>query len=361
MNFLHRQLLGNPIQAWALALTTSIVSYLILYVLKQYALARLSKYFSARGKAWSASIDRITASTRTFILAVAALYLGLQFLSLPPKSALFIDRGLFILFVVQLIIWANLIISLWIENYLGAKFAEDSAKTTSLHALLLVVRIVVMAILVLWALDNLGVNITTLVAGFGVGGIAVALAVQNILGDLLASFTILLDKPFVIGDSIAIGDFQGTVEHIGIKTTRLRGLNGEQLIFPNADLLQSRIRNLKRMRDRRVVFPLSVSYDTPADQLRKIPEILRDAIVKQGKTRFDRSHFKAFGNNSLDFETVYYVITADYNEYMDIQQRLNLAVVERFAAERIQFLTSPRPALSLSNSPAPTTPPTPVV
>jgi small-conductance mechanosensitive channel len=187
------------------------------------------------------------------------------------------------------------------------------------------------------ALDNLGVNVTALVAGLGVGGVAVALAVQNILGDLFASLSIVLDKPFVLGDFIIVGELLGAVENIGIKTTRVRSLSGEQLIFSNNDLLNSRIRNFGRMAERRVVFQLGVVYGTPKAKLEQIPAIIRSAIEAQQQTRFDRSHFAGYGDFSLDFENVYYVLDRDYNVYMDIQQAINLEIYGRFAEDGIEF------------------------
>jgi small-conductance mechanosensitive channel len=186
-------------------------------------------------------------------------------------------------------------------------------------------------------LDNLGFNITTLVAGLGIGGIAVALALQNILGDLFASLSIVLDKPFVIGDFIIIDNYLGTIEHIGLKTTRIRSLSGEQLVFSNTDLLQSRIRNFKRMFERRVVFSIGVTYQTSADKLAKIPKMIKDIVESKDPVRFDRSHFKDYGDFSLNFETVYWVKSPEYNVYMDIQQAINLELYSKFEAEGIEF------------------------
>jgi small-conductance mechanosensitive channel len=170
-----------------------------------------------------------------------------------------------------------------------------------------------------------------------VGGIAVALAVQNILGDLFASFSIILDKPFVIGDFITVDTYLGTIEHIGLKTTRVRSLSGEQLVFANADLLQSRIRNYKRMYERRVVFSIGVIYQTPYGKLQKIPEIIQNIIETQGQTRFDRTHFKDYGPYSLNLEIVYWVENPDYNLYMDTQQKINLELFKQFEDEKIEF------------------------
>jgi len=175
------------------------------------------------------------------------------------------------------------------------------------------------------------------VASLGIGGIAVALAVQNILGDLFASFSIVLDKPFVIGDFIIVGDLMGTVERIGLKTTRLRSLSGEQIIFSNSDLLGSRVRNYKRMYERRISFSLGVAYETSAEQLERIPRMIEEIVSSQPKVRFDRSHFKSFGDFALVFETVYYILTPDYTAYMDAQQAINIAIARKFAEEGIRF------------------------
>jgi small-conductance mechanosensitive channel len=176
-----------------------------------------------------------------------------------------------------------------------------------------------------------------LIAGLGVGGIAVALAAQNILGDLFASLSIVVDKPFVVGDFIVIDDFLGTVDRIGLKTTRLRSLSGEQLIFSNADLLKSRIRNYRFMRERRIVFSFGVEYETPLPALETIPGTVREIIEAQERTRFDRAHFKSYGASALDFEVVYYVLVPEFNTYMDIQQAINFELFRRFADAGIGF------------------------
>jgi small-conductance mechanosensitive channel len=176
-----------------------------------------------------------------------------------------------------------------------------------------------------------------LIAGLGVGGIAVALAVQNVLGDLFASVSIVLDKPFVVGDFIDLGGHMGVVENVGLKTTRVRSLSGEELVIANSDLLSTRIRNFKRMSQRRAAFDIGVVYGTPSDKLRRIPELARKAVESCDNTRFDRSHFKSFGDSALVFETVYFMTVPDYNAYMDTQQSINLELYQRFEAEDIEF------------------------
>ncbi|RZA08103.1 MAG: mechanosensitive ion channel family protein [Proteobacteria bacterium] len=186
-------------------------------------------------------------------------------------------------------------------------------------------------------LDNWGIKISALVAGLGIGGVAVALAVQNILGDLFASLSIVFDKPFVIGDAIRVDGDQGNVEHIGLKTTRVKSLTGEQLIFSNSDLLRSRVRNYKRQDERRVVISIGVLYETPAEKLAAIPQILREYLENEKNVRFERAHLMGFGPSSLNYELVYWVTVPDYNYHMDVQQKFMLRVIERFAAEGIEF------------------------
>jgi small-conductance mechanosensitive channel len=215
---------------------------------------------------------------------------------------------------------------------------------------------------ILFALDNLGVAVTPMLTGLGIGGIAIALAVQNILGDLFGSVSILLDRPFVVGDSIQVGDKSGTVERIGIKTTRVRANSGEQLVFANTDLLASRVQNFKRMSERRVQFPIGIAYETPSDRIRALPALIRAAIEKQSPVRFDRCHLKSFGAYSLDYEAVYFVLTPDFKTYMDIQQAINFELFDLFAAQGIEFAyPTQAQVVKPTSTPAPTTTPVPSI
>jgi small-conductance mechanosensitive channel len=214
---------------------------------------------------------------------------------------------------------------------------EDAGAVAALDIVGFLVRVSVWAIVFLLALDNLGINITALVAGLGVGGIAVALAAQNIISDLFASLSIVLDRPFVLGDFLVIDDYYGNVEKVGLKTTRVRSLSGEQLVFSNNDLLNSRIRNYGQMVERRIVFEIGVVYDTPHEKLEQIPKIIEDIVIKQELARFDRAHFHQYGAYSLNFEIVYYVESSDYKLYMDIQQAVNLQIFRSFADAGIEF------------------------
>jgi small-conductance mechanosensitive channel len=266
-----------------------------------------------------------------------ATWIGSLYLDFPAAAEVWVRRVLVVGFLVQGALWTTGVVNYLVGRHRKRRLEEDPSMATALGAIGVLARIGVWVTFVLLILQNLGVQITALLATLGVGGIAVALAVQNVLGDLFASLSIVLDKPFVLGDFIVVGEHKGTVEHIGLKTTRVRSLSGEQLVFSNSDLLGSRIKNFKRMEDRRIAFSIGVTYDTDRAKLKRIPELIREAVEKQPATRFDRSHFKGFEASSLAIETVFFMLTPDYNAYMDVQQAINLELVERFDEEGIGF------------------------
>ena len=298
---------------------------------------RLRRWADRPGQQWAESVYEAVQETRFWFLLAAATYLGSQALSLPEKERGIVAAVTVTALLVQLALWVNRLLVRGIAYQVDQRVATDAATAMTISAAGFLLRIAMWAVVLLMILANFGVNVTALIAGLGIGGIAVALAAQNILSDLFASLSIVLDKPFVVGDYITVGDMMGTVEHVGLKTTRLRSLSGEQLICPNNDLLQSRIRNFKRMKERRVLFNLGVVYETTHEQLERIPGILREIVEAQSNVRFDRAHFQKFGDFALVFEVVYYVLAPEYITFMDIQQRINLAISQRFAAEGIQF------------------------
>jgi len=235
-------------------------------------------------------------------------------------------------------LWGTGLISFIIKRKLSHySFEASGSVITQIKAIGLITKIVLWVLIFLLIIENLGFNVTALIAGLGIGGIAVALALQNVLGDLIASLSIVLDKPFVVGDFIIVGDYRGNVENVGLKTTRVRSLSGEQLVFSNNDLLSSRIQNYKRMYERRIVFTIGVTYQTPATKLEKIPQWIKSIVEEEPKARFDRSHFATYGDFSLTFETVYYVKSADYYDYMDTQQNINLDIYRKFEEENVEF------------------------
>jgi len=336
-DFLQLQFLGNALLSWLYAGLAFIFTAIGLRLLLRFLTGRLVVFTQRTETRLDDAAIELIRQTKWWILAIMGVYAATRFLEIPERPGEWIERAAAVALFIQAAIWISGMITVWVENSRQRRMAKSPAAATGLYAIGIVGRIVIWSIILLLILDNLGVNVTALVASLGVGGVAVALAVQNILGDLFASFSIIFDKPFVVGDFLAIDKHVGSVEHVGLKTTRLRSLTGEQLVFSNSDLLGSRIQNYGRMKERRVAFEIGVTYETAREKLERIPQMLRQAIEQQSRTRFDRSHFKAYGDFSLVFETVYYVDTADYNVYMDIHQAVNLGIHEKFEQAQIDF------------------------
>lgn len=270
------------------------------------------------------------------LLYFGAFYLSVQQLILPDSFKKMLNLigvvALTILAIRFFVALVNYILyAFWIKK------EKNESRERSLKGLLNVIKIVIWGCGIVFLLDNLGFKISAVIAGLGIGGVAVALAAQAMLGDVFSFFSILFDRPFEVGDFIIIGDYLGAVEYIGIKTTRIRSLGGEQLIFSNTDLTNSRVRNYKRMAERRVVFKLGVTYQTPYEKMQEIPGIIKQVIQAVQDTRFDRAHFFSYGDFSLIIEVVYYVLSPDYNKYMDIQQEINIAIMKEFQKKKIEF------------------------
>jgi small-conductance mechanosensitive channel len=335
--FLEWQFYHNSVQAWLVAGIVFVVIGLTLFIARTLLARRLAKVAARTSTTADDAVVDLLRRTRYFFILTAAIAGATLFLDLPPR-ALSVGRVLgTIALIIQIAIWGNGLITFWFRNYAERKADSDVASRTTIAAFSYVARAILWVMLSLVGLNRLGIDVTALITGLGVGGIAIALAVQNVLGDVFAALAIVLDKPFVVGDAISVDTMTGTVENVGLKTTRIRSVNGEQLIFSNADLLKSRIRNFKRMQERRVVLTIGVSYDTPPDTVARIPAMLREAVEAQEQVRFDRSHFMSYGDSALVFETVYFVLTADYLTFADKNQAVNLAVLRRFAREKIEF------------------------
>lgn len=334
---LDRQFLGNDLLRWGAALVVVMLGAALLRLL-QGAVSHRVRAFSLLTRT---RVDDVVADllgrTRLLFLVALSTVAAMAILVLPGRIETGVRMAALLVALWQIGMWASAAARHAVDLRFSAA-SEDPASRTGAGVLTFGAVVLVWVIVVLVALDNLGIDITALVAGLGVGGIAVALATQNILGDLFASVSILLDKPFVVGDFIvAGGEHMGTVEKIGIKTTRVRSLGGEQLVFANNDLLQSRIRNYKRMEQRRVLFKLGLTYQTPPEKLEKATGLIRTLIEATPETRFDRCHFATYGDSALVLETVYFVLSSDYNRFMDIQERINLAIHRRFAEENLEF------------------------
>ncbi|HTO94870.1 MAG TPA: mechanosensitive ion channel family protein [Bacteroidota bacterium] len=337
MNFWGFRLLGNSVEDWLYASGTAAVAFLVMHAALKFVTFRLGRFAGGTKTPLDDFVVDLLRRTRSLSLLAVALFLGSLSLAVPSGAARALDVALVMVVILQGALWGNAAIRFWLSRAVSATQEQDAARATTISALEFVARILLWSMAILLALENLGISVTGLVAGLGVGGIAVALALQNILGDLFASLSIVLDKPFVIGDFIVVDDHVGSVEHVGLKSTRLRSLSGEQIVCANSDLLKSRIRNFKRMYERRIVFSLGVTYQTSHAALTAIPGMIRSIVQGQPSTRFDRAHFREYGDSALLFEVVYFVTDPDYNRYMDIQQAINLEIYRQFADAGIEF------------------------
>jgi small-conductance mechanosensitive channel len=328
---------GNTLLTWLITIGILCLAFIILKLVLKAITHRFARFAEKTHTDIDDLVVEVLKRTRSFFLGALAILIAIQIPELSPSSVRIVHSLLILLFLLQGAIWGNAIITFLLARSVKKRVAEDAAAATTLAALGFVSKLLLWTVILLLALDNLGVDITALVAGLGIGGIAIALALQNILGDLFASLSIVLDKPFVIGDFIIVGDHMGSVEYVGLKTTRIRSLSGEQIVFSNADLLGSRIRNFKRMFERRVVFSIGITYDTPGEKLTTVSDILKEVVSKQPTTRFDRAHFKSYGDSALLYEAVYYVLSPDFTTYMDIQQSINVELFHRLKKEGIEF------------------------
>ena len=337
LRYLDWSLYANPVRTWLAALLVASLAFASLKLVTSLVLRSLVRLSSRTSTHMDDLIADVVRSTRGWFMVVVALSAGSLLLLLPDRLRELVQQLTVLALLWQLGVWGRVAIRSQVEHYSARKLEVDAAGVTTVRALGFLSTVVLGSVLALMALANLGVDITALVAGLGIGGVAIALAVQSILGDLFASLSIVLDKPFVYGDFIVVGDLKGTVEHVGLKTTRLRSLSGEQLVFSNSDLLGSRIRNFKRMYERRVEFSVGVVYQTPAHKLERIPGLLRAIVEARPDLRFDRAHLKELGASSLNFELVYFVLGPDYNHFMDRQQEICLETFRRFDEEGIEF------------------------
>jgi small-conductance mechanosensitive channel len=327
---------GNTVERYSISTGIFFGSLLIVGLIKYLVISRLKRLAKKTASAFDdVLINGIEKNSLPFLVAGAA-YVSIQGLHLNPLLAKIITISISILLIFFAVRFLIVLVTFVIEKQW--KRTEASApQRQSLKIVETGIQAVIWGIALVLLLDNFGIKISTLVAGLGIGGIAVALASQAVLGDLFAYFMIITDRPFEIGDFIIVNEYLGTIEHIGLKSTRIRSLSGELLVFRNTDLTASRIRNYKKMEQRRVTFALGVTYGTGLAHLKKIPPLIASIISSVPNTRFDRAHFKEFGNFSLAYEVVYYVLSSDYNLYMDIQQEINFKIREEFDKLGVEF------------------------
>jgi small-conductance mechanosensitive channel len=333
---LERHVLGNTIAEYLLFLCYFLAGVIVTLLFRRIILKRLK----ARASRTKTTLDDFFVNSLERFLVPAlyfcALYASAQTLNLHHTLSRILDTLGIIVITIIAIRFTTAAIGYSFQEYWLKKYQHE-AHTRSLRGFMPAVNVLVWGIGIVFLLDNLGVRVSTVVAGLGIGGVAVALAAQAVLKDLFSYFAILLDRPFEVDDFVIIDDYMGSIEHIGIKTTRIRSLSGEQLIISNADLTSSRLRNYKRMEKRRVVFQFGILYETPQEVVTQIPGIVEKIIRAVDTTAFDRAHFAKFGDSSLVFEVVYYVLSSDYNLYMDIQQKINFALMKEFSARKVSF------------------------
>ena len=306
------------------------------YGLFRFLLGATRKRLEGRTSHWARYASVIANRTRNTLVFVFALMLALKLVTLPVNWEMALAHGWFVVLALQVALWLDACARLWTRDLALSRFGgiQNPVMATIISV---VVLIVVWAVMLLSILANLGVDITALIASLGVGGIAVALAVQTILSDVFASLSIGFDKPFEIDDFVVFGDVAGTIEHIGLKTTRIRSLSGEQIVCSNTELLKQTLHNYKRMNTRRIVFQFGISYRTPADKAKAVTGLVKEIIDAQTEAKFDRAHLAAFEESRLLFEVVYIMQTADYNRYMDVQQAINLRLLSGLDELGVEF------------------------
>lgn len=318
----------------ALVVAVTLVSYGLLRSVIAWVTKRLRGRAEVSANRLTVIVAQMLAHTSRLLILAFSLLIGLKVVELPARWENTLAHGWFIALAFQIALWADMAVRFWIESLIRDDKTRNPVTTTLIG---IMVRIVVWTIMLLSILANLGVNITALVASLGVGGIAIALAVQTLLSDVFASLSIGVDKPFEIGDFVVFGDVAGTIEHIGLKSTRIRALSGEQVVCSNADLLSQVVHNYKRMSTRRIVFQFGIAYGTPSDKARQVGQLLKRIIDGLDEAKFDRAHLLSFDESRMTYEVVYIMQTADYNRYMDIQQEINLALIDGLRELGVSF------------------------
>lgn len=351
---------GIPLWSLLVAIAAATATYVAILV-ALYLITRRAKAWATQSQSGMAMtvVDVLEGTSRTLMLVVALL-VGASLLDLPGRWESRLSQLWFVAVALQMGLWGMRAIGIGVRRYVQRHSSTGMTQVSASATLMSWgLRTLLWSVVLLAILSNVGVNITAFIASLGVGGIAVALAVQNILGDLFASLAIAVDKPFEVGDFVVVGSVSGTVQVIGLKTTRIRSLQGEQIVMSNTDLLKQTISNFRMLERRRIVFGFGVTYDTTPEQAEAIPGIVRKLIEAHPKLRFDRAHFKAFGASSLDYEVVYIVEDPAFSVYMDMQQALNLGLMRELKALGVEF-AFPTRTVHIASAPVQAPAPAPV-
>ncbi len=348
------EVLGNSLGTWLVSLGIFLITFAVLPLVSRLIRAQNARRAKRTGAPPLYMLElalELSARTSRLFLWGVAVWLASRDLALPPKLERWLTAALVLLYWMQMASWAVTAVRYGIDAKRRRLGGHDTMLASSMSVIMFVAGLLIWGIAALLALENLGVAIGPLLAGVGIGGIAIALAVQTVLADLLASLSIALDKPFTLGDSLKIDDVVGTVEYIGVKSTRLRSVNGEQIIISNADVLKSRLRNFGRLFERRSLFTLGVHYETPVEKLAAIPHLVREIIEATPDTRFERCNLMNYGATALEFETVFFVTKPDYKLFADTQQSINLRIIERLRALGVAFAAEAPTSIRLQAPP----------
>jgi len=338
LDILKYQIGSNYGANYLMALISFVVFVVALLIFKGLIIRRLEKLAKKTKTKFDDHLIDFINGLRWPFYVILSLFISLQFVNIPASIDKFLNHITIIFVVYYSVKFLQNIFDFAADNLKKKGKKEEIEHYSSvIEVFKKVVKGVLWAVAIIIVLSNFGYNVSTLAAGLGIGGIAIAFAFQAILGDIFASFSIYFDKPFKIGDFILIGNDMGTVKHIGIKTTRIQTLQGQELIVSNKELTETRVHNYKKMERRRIVFTFGVEYDTKIKKLEKILEIVKEIFKKIKIADLDRIHFKEFGDFSLNFEVAYYVNKPNYIVYMDTQQEINFALKERFEKEGIVF------------------------
>lgn len=345
----NKIMMGNTVLNWVIAIGIIVISFTAIRIGRSIFLKRIKAWAARTSNSLDDFFVMLAEKTLFPVLYIGAVYLGLSYLTLSEKAAKVLHIAVLLISTFFVISAITSAINYFINRAISAKDDTGENKKQA-RGIIIIINIVVWILGIVFLVNNLGYDITSVITGLGIGGIAIALAAQTILGDLFNYFVIFFDKPFEIGDFIIVDDKMGVVEYIGVKSTHIRTLSGEQLICSNTNLTNSRVHNYKRMEKRRVVFSVGVIYETETGKVESIPAIIKQIIQAQKFTQFDRAHFSGFGDFSLNYEIVYYVLSADYNLYMDVQQEIYLSILKTFRGEGIEF-AYPTQTLLFGNEP----------
>ncbi|MGC3943396.1 MAG: mechanosensitive ion channel family protein [Chryseolinea sp.] len=335
-DILDRKYFDNTVQEYLVAASTFIIGLLLLLIFKRLILRSVARLVA---KSESTVDDIVFSEVKRFIMPIAGtaiIYWSLNTLTLSSKVEKLITVTTSVVIAFFIIRLFSSVIRIALTSYVS-KQENGSTKIKQVGGVMIIINIIIWILGTIFLFDNLGYDVSTVLTGVGIGGIAIALAAQNIIGDLFNYFVIFFDKPFEVGDAINVDDKNGTIEYIGLKTTRLRSLSGEQIVIANSDLTKSRVHNFKRQENRRIEYNFSILYRTPVEKLKKIPGMIREIIERTPNTRFDRAHVARFSEYGLTVTVVFFITVPEYIVYMNAQESINFQILEAFQKEGINF------------------------